>query len=317
MRLNSIVVSRTDSIGDVTLTLPVCGAIKRCSPRTKVMFLCSAYTLPIVRACRWVDEAHIWPGPIPSADAIVHVFPRREIARAALHIPLRVGTYSRWYHWTTCNRPVRLHRKRSRLHEIELNLKLLRPLFPDCDLPEASELYGLEVRAPLPPDFESELRAYAAGRPVVLLHPKSKGSAREWPASHWRELHRLLCDGGYAPVVTGVEAEKQAFVRQAGNDFFFAAGRLDLDALMRLMVESEGLIAASTGPLHISAALGRKALGIYPPMRPMHPGRWGPRGPRARALALDRDCRRCRKSVLCDCVRAISPQAVFEAWRTL
>ncbi len=313
----SVIVSRTDSIGDVVLTLPVCAAIKRLSPQARVMFLCSSYTAPVVESCRWVDETLIWPGPLPAADAILHVFPRKQVARAARHIPIRIGTYSRLFHWTTCNRLVRLHRKNSPLHELELNLKLLAPIFPvvsDVLLPQD---YGLEARGGLPDDFRQELERYAAGRPVVLLHPKSKGSAREWPAAHWRELNRILTDAGYAPVITGTAADKTAFTAEAGEDYFFAAGRLDLYGLMRLIAASQGVIAASTGPLHLSAALGRKALGLYPPIRPMHPGRWAPRGPRARALALNVECNRCRKNGPCYCIQAIEAAQVALEWSRL
>ena len=312
-----VIVSRTDAIGDVVLTLPVCAAIKKASPQTRVMFLGSPYTAPVVGACRWVDEALLWPGVLPAADAIIHVFPRKEIARAAAAIPLRVGAYSRLFHWTTCNRLVRLHRKNSPLHELELNLKLLKPLFPGAQEAVLPDDYGLEARGTLPPDFRRDLESYTGGRPVVLIHPKSKGSAREWPAAHWRELCRILTDRGCAPVITGTAADKEAFVGEAGGDFFFAAGRTDLHGLMRLIAESEGVIAASTGPLHLSAALGRKALGLYPPIRPMHPGRWAPRGPRAKALSLNIACSLCRRNAPCRCMQALEAAQVAEEWSGL
>jgi hypothetical protein len=102
-----------------------------------------------------VDEICLWPGPLPAAAAIVHVFPRPQIARAARHIPIRIGTYSRGYHWWTCNRLVRLHRKNSSLHEIELNLALLQPLLSSAPAFDW-EMYGLEATGELPDDFAVE-----------------------------------------------------------------------------------------------------------------------------------------------------------------
>ena len=36
---NSIIISRTDNLGDVMLTLPLCGYIKSIAPETKIYFL--------------------------------------------------------------------------------------------------------------------------------------------------------------------------------------------------------------------------------------------------------------------------------------
>jgi len=55
-------------------------------------------------------------------------------------------------------------------------------------------------------------------------------------------------------------------------------GKLTLSALICFLSQINALIACSTGPLHIAAALGKHAIGIYPNIRPMHPGRWKPVG---------------------------------------
>jgi heptosyltransferase-3 len=114
-----VLLSRTDSIGDVVLTLPMAGWIKRRDPRREVIFLGRDYTRPILEACEHVDRVVSWdeigaqaPGKAVSAlrslraGAIVHVFPRREIARLAraAGIPQRIGVNRRWYHLLECNR---------------------------------------------------------------------------------------------------------------------------------------------------------------------------------------------------------------------
>ncbi|MFC7667381.1 glycosyltransferase family 9 protein [Hymenobacter humi] len=88
------------------------------------------------------------------------------------------------------------------------------------------------------------------------------------------------------------------------------------------MAAADGLVAGSTGPLHLAAALGRHALGLYPPIRPMHPGRWAPLGPRAGFMVFDKpSCEDCRtEPAACRCIRAIEPVAVAAhvlAWQPL
>ncbi len=89
-------------------------------------------------------------------------------------------------------------------------------------------------------------------------------------------------------------------------------GKVSLAELVAVISHADGLVACSTGPLHIAAAMGKRTVGIYPPIRPMHPGRWGPVGPRASYLVLNKDCSDCRKSGDCACIRAIGVGEVRE-----
>ena len=56
MKLNKIILSRTDNIGDVVLALPMAGMIKKHYPDCKVIFLGRTYTKPIIDACENIDE---------------------------------------------------------------------------------------------------------------------------------------------------------------------------------------------------------------------------------------------------------------------
>ena len=51
-----IIISRTDAIGDVILTLPMCGLIKKYYPNVKIIFLGRSYTQAIIEHCEHVDE---------------------------------------------------------------------------------------------------------------------------------------------------------------------------------------------------------------------------------------------------------------------
>jgi heptosyltransferase-3 len=77
------------------------------------------------------------------------------------------------------------------------------------------------------------------------------------------------------------------------------------------------LVASSTGPLHVAAVLGRRAIGIYPSGRGIDPLRWGPIGPAAHALSAPGLCRpqegTCPKYLgpPCPCTQAISAGQVL------
>src|SRR3954469_11641226 len=54
--LERILVSRTDGLGDVIVTLPIAVALKERLPGAEVAFLVTPYTAPIVRRIAEVDQ---------------------------------------------------------------------------------------------------------------------------------------------------------------------------------------------------------------------------------------------------------------------
>ena len=54
--LHKIIISRTDSIGDVMLTLPLCVWLKEKYPNTELVFLGRTYTESIVSSFSCIDQ---------------------------------------------------------------------------------------------------------------------------------------------------------------------------------------------------------------------------------------------------------------------
>lgn len=318
----TIIISRTDNLGDVMLTLPLAGIIKQQMPGARVVFLGKAYTKPLVDACVHVDAfldkdaALADPALLrhQQADALLHVFPQKDIARLAkeVNIPLRIGTSHRVYHWFTCNRLLHFGRKNSDLHEAQLNAKLLAPLGlkTDWSLAKLARHAGFTRVPALPQPLQALL---APGVCNVILHPKSKGSARDWPLAHYEALVKLLPAERFRFFVTGTQAEgdivraQQPSLLQQAN-VTDLTGKLTLTELIAFIPAASGLVACSTGPLHIASALGKNALGLYPPIRPMHPGRWAPLGAHVTVLVQNKTCSDCRKGGACQCIIDLQPQ---------
>jgi heptosyltransferase-3 len=296
-----IIVSRTDGIGDVVLTLPLLGLLKEQMPGVHLIFLNRSYTNAIVEACEHVDEILNWDSLEKKsildqaealrslqADAIIHVFPQPDIARAAKQagIPKRIGTTGRLYHIPTCNLLVRLSRKRSALHEAQLNLILLKPFKVKYKLPLRSvhQYYGLGKLQALP-DWATAL--IDESKKNIVLHPLSKGSAVEWGMHNFNTLIDRLPASRFNIFLSGTEYEGNLFRSQLPIDrpnVHDLSGRLKLGELMTFISRCSGLVACSTGPLHIAAALGICSVGLYSSKRPIHPGRWAPLGQNATYL---------------------------------
>jgi heptosyltransferase-3 len=293
---HTIILSRTDSIGDVMLTLPMAGILKQHYPDARIVFLGRTYTAPVLHCCRHVDRVitleELQQDGVAllrrtKADAIVHVFPNEQVAwkAKAAGIPHRIGTSHRWWHWLTVNERVAFSRRKSDLHETQLNTLLLRPfgISRSWTLDELADLSGFTP--PAPDDQVRDL--LRSDRKHVVLHPGSRGSAVEWGLDRFTRLIHLLHPAQFQVIITGTEGEAAAL--RAGLPMSLphvcdAIGKLDLRQLIALIGASDALVAASTGPLHIAAACGIRAIGLYAHLRPIHPGRWAPIGKDAHAL---------------------------------
>jgi ADP-heptose:LPS heptosyltransferase len=120
----------------------------------------------------------------------------------------------------------------------------------------------------------------------------------------------------YRIFISGTKKERellQPLFDEVGERVTDTTGRMDLYQFISFIAACDGLIANSTGPLHIASALGRDAFGIYPPVRPMHPGRWAPLGINSKVFVLNKFCNDCKGSTkICHCIKEV-PQSSIKA----
>jgi ADP-heptose:LPS heptosyltransferase len=327
--LKKIIIARTDSIGDVILTLPLLEILKKKFSKIEILFLGRNYTREIVALNKNVtqfisydeienlsEKEQIKYLRSLEADAIVHVFPVKSIVKLAkkAKIPSRVATGRRFYTFFNANKRVFFSRRKSDLHEALLNLKLLEA-FGIYDQYRSDELfmfYGFDKKRIGDNQFNTKL---SSDKFNLILHPKSKGSAREWPLEKYTELIKLLPQDKFKVFITGTHAEGdqiRTFLDENKEKVTDLTGKMSLKELVEFIYASSGLLACSTGPLHLAAMLKKHALGIYAPMRPIHPGRWAPIGLKAEYIVKDKECNDCEKTNLCHCINDISPQEVAE-----
>lgn len=323
-----IIISRADSIGDVVLTLPLTGIIKQFHPHSKIIFLGKNYTRDVINLSEHVDEFVSYDDILKlneqeqikalkklHATHIIHVFPVKHIAKLAKKAGIkdRIGTTNRLWHWFTCNIKISLSRKNSDFHEAQLNTKLLAPLgiTKEFSVQELANFYGI-TKIPLLEKTHADL--IDTTKIKIILHPKSKGSAREWGLNNFSKLIQELDKNNYQIFISGT-ADEGVLVKDLvakHPEIVDLTGRLTLQQFIAFINTCDVLIAASTGPLHISAALGKKAIGLFAPMRPIHPGRWKPIGINANYLVLNEDCSDCKKNRDCHCIREIKTQEVIK-----
>lgn len=327
--ISRIIISRTDAIGDVMLTLPMCGLIKKYFPKAQIYFLGRTYTAPVITRCEHVhrfinydswntEEEALKQLRDIRADVFIHVFPDKRIAGwvAKAGVPIRIGTSRRWFHWIYANKRIYVKRKNSPLHEAQLNLQLLQGIGIH-EIPAIQQLHewvSFKVDKRVPDKIS---RLLSENKKRIILHPKSAGSAREWSLLHYASLAQLLPHEEYEVLLCGTAKENER-IEQAAIPFpehvKNIMGLLSLEEYIELIASSHALVAASTGPLHIAAACGIRAIGIYPVIKPMHPGRWQPIGEKAVYLSADKThCSACRHTPSqCVCMNEVTPEQVAQ-----
>ncbi len=332
-----ILVVRTDRIGDVLLSLPMIGVLHATFPTARLSMLLREYTRELAEGVEGLDNILTYDRSGAEKpffemlrelrreriDLVIVSYPTFRLALLMLFagIPIRVGTGYRWYSFLF-NRRIFEHRKTAEKHELEYNLSLLRVL--GCRIPSDPQI---PLRL-FPSDEERAAEIWnnlglKEGETVVVLHPGSGGSARDWPVHRFGELARVLAQDDCRVLVTGVKREEALVKRvvEAANGVAQPLiGTTKLRTLAAFLRRCSLFVANSTGPLHIAAAVGVPVIGLYPPIRACSPERWGPWTKRKEVIVADADtCPRCHGGPCRgnDCMEQITVERVHQAARRL
>ncbi len=328
---HKILVVRTDKIGDVVLSLPVVSELRRVYPDSHITVLVDPGVRDVVESMPDIDKI-LYDGYNETSvkgfqnlvqmlkkerfDAAILLHPSLRLSAAlyAARIPLRVGTGYRLYSFML-NRRVFEHRKKSDRHEAELNLSLAKALFSDIDVKRVR--FNLKISDEIILKVQEVLKAEGVNirKPFIIVHPGSKGSALTWPEEKFYDFVRITGRSLRVQILVTGLSEENDIVRNvaAGSDSAFnMAGRFDLKELMGLIKMSKLVVANSTGPLHIAAALKTPVIGFYPPVVPMSVKRWGPYTEAKKIFVSDvgMECEKCigEKCRFWNCMERIKPE---------
>ncbi len=188
----------------------------------------------------------------------------------------------------------------------------------EAALPQAWPLPELKVART---EIESWRRAHGLAfdsRPVVVLAPGAVGPSKRWPATAYAALARHLIAEGFAVWVVGGPEEKSLAVEIIGETSARDLTGHDLRNAILALAAAAVAVSNDSGLLHVAAALGTPAIGIFGPTSPWH---WAPLNPLAATIETKSkvECRPCHKPV-CRlghhrCMQDIPPDQVLAAVR--
>jgi ADP-heptose:LPS heptosyltransferase len=214
-------------------------------------------------------------------DLAVVSNPKKELHLAVwlAGIRWRVGYTRKW------GRSLLTHRLDDRKalgerHEVEYNLDLVRTLglpttSPQWQLPyferERAEVLQLLLRQGIKPS-----------EPWLVIHPWTANPLKQWPVDRFQTLIRQCVESLSVQVVViggREEVQKANDLLPAGVSVGNLTGQLTLRQLAALLQGARLLVSNDSGPVHLAAAVGAKAVVLFGTSNPATgPGRWGPYG---------------------------------------
>lgn len=328
----NILVVRTDRIGDVILSLPIASIIKEKYPKSKLTYLVREYTSKLVEANNFIDEILIIKEDKNSFkffenielirkkrfDVAIILYPTFLISLIIFlaGIPKRIGTGYRLYSFLFTDK-IYEHRKDAKKHELEYNVSLLEKIGiyfqPNYD--------NIKFNLNLSSDSLNKVekifieRNLSTDEKFIIIHPGSGGSAVDLPIEKFKELINLLEDLPIKIILTGNKDEKSLCDKLMLNkNVLNFAGLLDLDELVALISKSFLLVANSTGPIHIAAALGKCTVGFYPKVKACSVERWGPYTKNRIIFVPELECEDCtvKKCEQINCMNFINIEKVSQ-----
>lgn len=329
----NLLIVRTDRIGDVILSLPLAGIVKKHFPDCRITFALRNYTKHLVENHPSIDDVlilkednnklllHSNVKQVKSFnfDTCIVVYPTLTTALIMFlsGINNRIGSGYRWYSFLFNNR-VFEHRKYASKHELEYNVNLLKKIGIEEEVSPANINFNLPVEDDEIETVEKILKENEINSDdkLVIVHPGSGGSAVDLPADKMIKLTAMISKLEKVKLlITGSKNEfnlcEKLVVNQKVKNL---AGKLSLKELKALIKLSDLFISNSTGPIHIAAAAGTYAIGFYPKIVACSVQRWGPYTEKSTVFTPEIDCSSCTREQCekLDCMNSIDIGKVFD-----
>lgn len=298
-----ILISRTDKIGDLLLSLPVFQTLKESYPGTRLTALVSPYAQEIVQGHPAIDSVELFEQEESDlqlakrlkdlkVDVFIALYPRPKLALAAwlAGIPVRIGTAYRWYSFLF-NQKVSIHRSQCDRHEVEYNLDMVRPL--------GIEPGNLKIDFPLTDNEREYVRdlltekGIRPGSPYVVVHPGHKGSALNWNPILYGQIVAHLAGQEKVKVIITAGPDETPLISKVTTHHgslppeqkpVLLIGECGLRHLAAVYAGAECFLSGSTGTMHLAAAVGTPTVSLFCPIPETTPVRWGPWGNKSTVL---------------------------------
>lgn len=290
-----ILISRPDRIGDVVLSTPIPREIKKKYPDSFVAVLLKPYTKDIYLNNPYVDEIIIYDPEDKNESFFSRVRQIRKygFTHGIMLLPnekinyllflagirTRIGVGHKLFQFLTFTRYVDRKKYIPLRHEADYCMDTVRKIGVQSDNLE-SEIY---LTSEEKDKVKSLRKGYAPQNQFIVgIHSTSGNSAPNWkPHEYALLIAKLKKLNNIKIAVTDNQPPEELKNIQ---DVLYPNVNLKLRDAILNYAALDLLISASTGPMHIAAALKVKTLSMFCPMTACSPKLWGPKGNNAHII---------------------------------
>lgn len=299
--IRRLLISRTDDLGDVILTLPLAVAIKKQLPDVELTFLVRPYISHLVERIREIDRTITLPESGKGLeifreyrpDAIIFAWPDFQLAMDAMraHIDVRIGTGYRWYSGLF-TRWVYDKRKKGDSHEAEFELNMLAPILEG---PFELEMPELPVSQEGQEEAQNRLREAGITGEYVVLHPVGWAHLPEYPTENYVKIARAVLEAYPNLSVIVTAGPNELPIAQKISDDIGMPGRtapmhkLSPNGVSELLRNARCFIGSPSHGAHLAALVRTPVVAPYPGAAPYWPQRRRPVGPNVVTLMPNPD----------------------------
>lgn len=310
-----IIISRTDKIGDLILSIPSFFMAKKMYPEAEIILLVRNYNYEIVKNLPFVDRVYkiddfraeelLEKIKYFNADIFVALYNDSYIAKLAKasKAPVRIGPVSKLSSFFAFNKGVLQKRSKSIKNEADYNLDLIRKINPE----RYDEVFEIQTKIYLEDSnrdvAERFFRENNIGKSSLVVNPFMGGSAKNITDDQYASLLQKLYDrteDTHIIITCHISEEErgQKLIDKIGRErvYLFANGGSLLN-LAAVIEKGKLYFGGSTGPTHIAGALQKEVVALYPNKKTQSPTRWGVyNDPNVSYVVPDRDDRKVKES---------------------
>ena len=288
-----IIISRTDKIGDLILSIPSFFMAKKMYPEAEIILLVRNYNYEIVKNLPFVDRVYkiddfrqeelLEKIKYFNADVFVALYNDSYIAKLAKasDAKRRIGPISKLSSIFAFNCGVYQKRSKSIKNEADYNLDLIRKI----DSKRFDEVFEIETKIYIEDSqrivAERFFEEKSIGEKSLIVNPFMGGSAKNITDEQYISLLQKIYDRveGMDIVITchiSEEERGQQIIDKIGRErvYLFANGGSLLN-LAAIIEKGKVYFGGSTGPTHIAGSLQKEIVAIYPNKKTQSPTRWG------------------------------------------
>ncbi len=288
-----IIISRTDKIGDLILSVPSFFMAKKMYPEAEIILLVRNYNYEIVKNLPFVDRVYkiddfrqeelLEKIKYFNADIFVALYNDSYVAKLAKasKASRRIGPISKLSSFFAFNDGVFQKRSKSVKNEADYNLDLIRKIDPK----RFDEVFEVQTKIYLEDSNRDVAERFFAENKIgdrsLVVNPFMGGSAKNITDEQYVSLLQKIYDKteGMDIILTchiSEEERGQNIIDKIGRErvHLFANGGSLLN-LAAVIEKGKVYFGGSTGPTHIAGSLQKDIVAIYPNKKTQHPVRWG------------------------------------------